>query len=357
MLLGSRRRRLHGRHRVRGRHHGRGRQRIGVTHLGRRRQRSGAEVGDALTGDLGRPLPIGTEHPDVERPVTHPRLVQQPCRRVLQVAHDVEGGEPLQQVPGGVEFPPTESLAHRGGQVVVVVVPALTAGDDGDDERVPAGVRCGVAAAADDVGHRVDEEGAVPQQDGRQEEADQQAAPAEEQERGDPEGPRSDPVVLLQPAQFGVGGEVLDAVEVRLLVLGRQDPADMAPPEPFTGRVHVAVEIGVAVVDPMVARPPEGALLDRHGATEGHQELGDPPHLVAAVGEIAVVAGGDAEHPGHVEDGTQHPVLPGDRDEEGGQRGQVHAEERDGRHPVGARLLDGGRRSGGLGVRGGCGHG
>ena len=113
------------------------------------------------------------------------------------------------------------------------------------------------------------------------------------------------------------------AVEVGVLVLGRQDPPHVAPPEPVARRVDVPVEVGEAVMDPVVAGPPERTLLEGGGAAEGHEELGHPAHAVAAVGEVAVVAGGDEEHPAQVQDGTQHPVLPGDHHEERGQRDEV----------------------------------
>ena len=77
----------------------------------------------------------------------------------------------------------------------------------------------------------------------------------------------------------GIRGEVLDAVEVGVLVLGRQDPAHVAPPEPVPGRVHVAVEVGVAVVDPVVAGPPQRALLHRGGPPKAIRNWATRPIL------------------------------------------------------------------------------
>ena len=238
---------------------------------------------------------------------------------------------------------------------MMVVVPTFPSGDHGDDHRVPAGVRGGVAPPADEVGHRVHQERPVPQQHRGEEEPDQQAAPPSDQQAGDGQHPRTDPLEPLEQAQLRKGGEVLDGREIGRLVLGGQDPAHVAPPEPVTRRVDVVVLIAEAVVQSVVAGPPEGALLQGGGPAERHEELGHPAHPVAAVGEVPVVSGGDAEHPGEVEHGAQHPVLPGDHDEERGQRGDVHGEERDGRHPVGP--IDGPVRAGGVRGVGGLGEG
>ena len=175
--------------------------------------------------------------------------------------------------------------------------------------------------------------------------------PMRKQAMADAQGPIHE--YRSSSAQFGVGGEVLDVVEVGLLVLGGEDPADVTPPEAVPGRVDVVIQVGVPVVLPMMTGPPERPLLYRGGPAERHHELRHPTHLVAAVGEVPVVSGGDAEHPGHVEDGAEDPVLPADHHEEGGQRDEVGDQEGDRRHPVGP--VDGPVHR--LGVRGACRHG
>ncbi len=137
-------------------------------------------------------------------------------------------------------------------------------------------------------------------------------------------------------SELGIGGEVLDGLHVGVLVPGRQDPPHVAPPEPVTRGVHIAVLVGEAVVDPVVTGPPQGPLLRRGRGPHRHQELGDSAHAVGPVREVPVVTGGDEEHPAHVQTGAQHPVLPGDDDEQRAERGQVGGKERDGRQPGGA---------------------
>ena len=120
----------------------------------------------------------------------------------------------LEHVVADVVLPPEEALASRCLVVVVVVVPALAQRDERDERRVAARVGRGVATPAHHVGQRVHRERAVPQQHRREEEAEDQAAPAADEVAATPRHPRADPVVLVQPPQLGVLGEVLDVVGV-----------------------------------------------------------------------------------------------------------------------------------------------
>ena len=166
------------------------------------------------------------------------------------------------------------------------------------------------------------------------EEADDQAGPAGDEVGGHAEGPRRDPVVLGEEPQLGVLGEVLDRVRVPALVLVAEDPADVAPPEALERRVDVALGVAEAVVVAVVAGPPEGALLGRHAAAEGEDELERAARLVGAVGEVAVVAGGDEPHAPEVEDGAEGERPPGHTGDEGQQAGGVDQEHRDRGGPV-----------------------
>src|SRR5688572_20914726 len=75
---------------------------------------------------------------------------------------EAEGGEHAQHVVREVDLPPAEALPGRRLVVVMVVVPALAHGEEGDEEVVAAIVGGRVAARADEVRQRVDGEGAVP---------------------------------------------------------------------------------------------------------------------------------------------------------------------------------------------------
>ena len=70
-------------------------------------------------------------------------------------------------------------------------------------------------------------------------------------------------------------GEVADAVEVGVLVLVAEDPADMAPEDPLERRVHVELGVGGAVVLAVVRRPPQWPLLCRRSAAERQRRYSD----------------------------------------------------------------------------------
>ena len=228
--------------------------------------------------------------------------------------------------------------------MVVVVVPALTTGQQGDEDVVPARVHGVVPAATEDVRQRVHRERRMPQQHVRQEEPDDQAAPPADQEARHAQRPHRDPVVLVQEPQLGVAGEVLDRVRVRGRVLVAEDPSDVAPPEALPRRVEIALGVGELVMTPVVAGPPEHALLTRRPAAEGHDELRGPPKLVAAMREVPVVPGGDEEHPAEERDRQQGKGRGRHARHEGEQRQQLEQEERDRRadvHPLARGSGDG----------------
>ena len=74
--------------------------------------RARRQVGDPLAGDLGRPLPVGAEHADVEGAVPDPGLVEQAGRGVLQVTDDVQRG---QAPSAGTRSGPTPTSGSPGG--------------------------------------------------------------------------------------------------------------------------------------------------------------------------------------------------------------------------------------------------
>ena len=125
----------------------------------------------------------------------------------------------------------------------------------------------------------------------------------------------------------------------------------MAPEEALLGRrVDVTLGVAVAVVVPVVGRPPQRALLRGRGGAERHHELPEPVEPVAPMGEVAVVAGGDEEHPPEVEGDAQHDRRHRHAGEDGEQRQQVQQQERDRRHAVDPLVgpSPGRRRGGGV---------
>ena len=98
----------------------------------------------------------------------------------------------------------------------------------------------------------------------------------------------------------------------------------------WTGRVDVLGLVGEAVVVPVVRGPPEDPLLRRRLAEEGHHELPEAVHPVGPVGEVAVEARGDREHPEVVRPEAEGDPLPGEADGEDAQGGDVDEAEAEG---------------------------
>src|SRR5262245_36137625 len=98
--------------------------------------------------------------------------------------------------------------------------------------------------------------------------------------------------------------------------------------------MNVSLGIAVTVMVAMVTGPPEWTLLHAGGSAEGHQELHRAAELVAAVREVAVVAGGDEEHTHGVQGEAQREVLPAGAGKEEPERDQMHDQERGRSFPV-----------------------
>src|SRR5262249_35239627 len=121
----------------------------------------------------------------------------------------------------------------------------------------------------------------------------------------------------IEPAELRIAGEIADQLLIGLLEPLRENPPDVAPEEAaLTRRVEVGGLVGVSVVVPMVAGPPESASLCAGSAEEGEDELEAPPGLEAPVREVAMEASGEGEHPQRVDPDRQRDVAPAKRDEE-----------------------------------------
>src|SRR5258708_29389435 len=86
-----------------------------------------------------------------------------------EFADEAEPGEDFQGVKGEIDFPPIKTLAGRGHEVVMIVVPAFAEGDQGEQPVVLAGVGGPETGSSENVRERIDGEGAVPEEDGAEE--------------------------------------------------------------------------------------------------------------------------------------------------------------------------------------------
>ncbi len=217
---------------------------------------------------------------------------------------------------------------------MVVVVPVLTEGDEPEPPDVAAGVIGLVASATDarEVHHGVHREGAVPQEHGGEEEPPEEAGDSPDGEGGEREAERRKKIVPVEPPDFRVGLEFSRDFLRRAIVLGTQEPQHVRPPESLNRRrVHVERGVGVAVVLAVLARPPARSALRGGGAEHCEHELELPRRLKGSVREVAVEAGGDAEHPGVVHgDAQEHHTPRAVHQENAENGGEVDGEEWDG---------------------------
>src|SRR5690606_21383235 len=89
----------------------------------------------------------------------------------------------------------------------------------------------------------------------------------------------------------------------------------------------------VLVMVTMVSGPPQRAFLRGGAPAKRHHQLHRAAHLVAAMPEVAVVAGGDEEHAPNVQrrgEGSLAPAEPRPDDADGG---EMHEQERDRANP------------------------
>src|SRR5450432_1748504 len=243
----------------------------------------------------------------------------------LQIPNQPEVRHQLQQVEGDVEFPPVESLAHRGRIVMVVVMPSLAQRDDREPHVVAAGIPGLVALAPENVRQRIDGVGSVIDSNGGNEESPHQHLPSvgaqagrraleqhSQQKDADPENGRHGDIETVQEAQLGVLEQILHPGKVRGKVFMRHEPPHVAPKESVLHRrMHVIRLIRVDMVVAMVCRPPNGPALHGRGAQQSEDELPDARSLEGAVRKIAMLEARDGEHPKEIEhhrDGQRHPA-------------------------------------------------
>ena len=119
---------------------------------------------------------------------------------------------------------------------MVVVVPALSQGDQSQKQAIAAGIGRLIAHPSKHVAQRVDDERAVIQEHGADEEPPNESLPPHQEETSHGQDYSWDDVKSVQPTEFWILGKVLNRVEIRGLILAGQDPTDMRPPEALAFR-------------------------------------------------------------------------------------------------------------------------
>ena len=238
-------------------------------------------------------------------------------------------GENLEGVVGDVDFPPEEALACGGHVVMVIVVPAFAERENGKKPIVAAAVSGLVAPGTEKVRKRVDGEGVVPEEHGAEAESPNQERPATDQPEDDRQGGRRNHVVLVEPAQLRKLGEVADVFKARVIVLVRNNPADVRPEEPEKRRrVQIIFLIRKAVVMPVVRGPPKNSLLRGRLRHERNYELKRAARFVRTMRKIPVIAGCNEKHPHDKNRQTRDQIRPAKRKKENAERQEVNRRKR-----------------------------
>ena len=212
---------------------------------------------------------------------------------------------------------------------MVVVVPALAHGEEGEDPVVAAVVARHIDLVAMHMRQRIDAEGRVIQRDRGPEEAHEQAAPARDQiaEHGEHDG--GGEFEAVQKAQLRIFRKILDLHEIGRIVAAGEDPADMGIEKALVARgVDVRIRIGKQVVMAVLGRPPQHALLRGGLRDPGQHELEDAARLVAAMRKVAMIATRHAEHAEPVEADAQQGGLPGHAAPDRAETGEMGTDER-----------------------------
>ena len=101
--------------------------------------------------------------------------------------------------------------------------------------------------------------------------------------------------VAVLKADEGIAVEIRDVIEGGLGVDLEHEPADVGVEEALADVVGVFLVIDVLVMAAMLGAPHEGGVLEGAGAEEEGEEPDGPMRLEGEMGEMTVVAQGDAE--------------------------------------------------------------
>jgi len=174
-----------------------------------------------------------------------------------------------------------------------------------------------------------------PQEHRREQEAGEQSRPSRDEERDDGEAPRSDPVVLVQEAQPGYLAKSLMRSTLVSAYLSHRIHPTWLHQNPRSGEWMSSSVSESRWWSRWCAAHHSAPFCAAGPAAERQDELEHPAGPVAAVCEVAVVAGGDEplateqEHHGERDGLGGHP-----EDEQAGNGHHVHQDERDRRDLV-----------------------
>lgn len=235
---------------------------------------------------------------------------------------EAEGFEEQDDPVGEIDLKGGEAVSSGGWEGVVIVMPTLAEGREGDEPVIAALVGGIVGPCAEDMADGIDTPGDVVSEENPGEAAPDPALPeavpglsdetldqsGQEQSEADPKKEEA-----VDDAQHRIFGEVGGGGGALVGVLG-EDPADVGMPEPeeqgggagfaVVRGVRISGLVAILVVFPVSADPEEDGTLDGHGAEDCEQVADGFYGFETAVSKVAMVTESDAETGGEVE--AQH---------------------------------------------------
>jgi hypothetical protein len=193
---------------------------------------------------------------------------------------------------------------------MVIVVPALTEGQQRQPDVVAAIVLGVITTSSETVRQRVDGDGGMEQHHRGDEKAPDQHLPACRSKpwrnvmqqhtqcvQTDGERDWNRDVIAIKPAQFRILRQIRHSRQVGAEVARGQKPADVAPQEPENARgMRVLWRVGVAMMMPMMGRPPQRSALDARRADQREYKLHRTRGLEGTMRKITMVEAGNGEH-------------------------------------------------------------
>src|SRR5262249_58428422 len=128
---------------------------------------------------------------------------------------------------------------------------------------------------------------------------------------------------------FRIASEVLNSIPIRRLVLAAYHPPYVRPPETVHDRrMDIPFKVGVAVVTPVMRRPPQRPLLHGGASQNGEQELKQAAGLVRPMGKKSVIPRGEREHSDRIQRDAYQKRRQTDSDQPHYPTGEVQHYER-----------------------------
>src|SRR5579883_2245380 len=216
----------------------------------------------------------------------------------------------------------------------MVVMPALTKGQQPDDPLIAAAVSGLKRASPEGMTDRIDTPGHMMDQENAYQTTPEQTAPAangkgNDQGEDNPEGKGT-----THEAHDGISRQTA-AIDVRIIGKLAQNPANMRVEETLSRAMGITLLIGMGMVFEMRCRPFQGWSFQSHGAKQEQQHFDDRVRTETAMSEHPMKAHPDSQDDQCIPPHQQNQIRPMDRplpeqpDGEQGREKRDHNEHKD----------------------------